>query len=110
YRVLRRNGCARAQRQPRPAANRYEYGACGELVHLDIKKLGRFWQVGKRILQDGVHRNEGAGWQYAHVAVDVECPRFRGQLTVGLSGPAERLSGHAKETEVSKAVSAGVSA
>ena len=28
--------------------------AVGELVHLDIKKLGRFWQVGKRILQDGV--------------------------------------------------------
>jgi len=42
----------------------------GELVHLDIKKLGRFWQVGKRILQDGVGRNDGAGWQYAHVAVD----------------------------------------
>ena len=70
YRVLRRHGCSRAQRQPRPAANRYEYGAVGELVHLDIKKLGRFWQVGKRILQDGVHRNEGAGWQYVHVAVD----------------------------------------
>ena len=70
YRVLKRHGCSRAQRQPRPAANRYEYGAVGELVHLDIKKLGRFWQVGKRVLQDGVHRNEGAGWQYAHVAVD----------------------------------------
>ena len=25
----------------------------GELVHLDIKKLGRFWQVGKRVLGDG---------------------------------------------------------
>ena len=70
YRVLKRHGCSRAQRQPRPAANRYEYGAVGELVHLDIKKLGRFWQVGKRILQDGVRRNDGAGWQYAHVAVD----------------------------------------
>jgi len=70
YRVLRRHGCARAQRQPRPAANRYEYGACGELVHLDIKKLGRFWQIGKRVLEDGVHHNPGAGWQYAHVAVD----------------------------------------
>lgn len=70
YRVLRRHGCSRAQRQPRPAANRYEYGACGELVHLDIKQLGRFWQIGKRILQDGVGRNDGAGWQYAHVAVD----------------------------------------
>jgi hypothetical protein len=32
------------------------------------------------------------GYDYAHAIVDVECPRFRGQLTAGLSGPAERLS------------------
>jgi transposase InsO family protein len=70
WRVLRRHGCSRASRQPRPAANRYEYGAVGDLVHLDIKKLGRFWQVGKRILKDGVNRSDGAGWTYAHVAVD----------------------------------------
>ena len=70
YRVLRRHGCSRAARAPRPAANRYEYAAVGELVHLDIKKLGRFWQVGKRILNDGVRRSDGAGWSYAHVAVD----------------------------------------
>jgi transposase InsO family protein len=55
---------------PRPAANRYEYAAPGELVHLDIKQLGRFWQVGKRVHGDGVGRNSGAGWQYAHVAID----------------------------------------
>ena len=41
------------QAAPRPPANRYEYAAPGELVHLDIKKLGRFWQVGKRALSDG---------------------------------------------------------
>jgi transposase InsO family protein len=70
WRVLVRHGCSRAERQPRPPANRYEYAAPGELVHLDIKKLGRFWQVGKRVLKDGVHHNPGAGWQYAHVAVD----------------------------------------
>jgi len=39
-------------------------------VHLDIKKLGRFWHVGKRVLGDGIRRSSGAGWQYAHVAVD----------------------------------------
>jgi transposase InsO family protein len=55
---------------PRPPANRYEYAAVGELVHLDIKKLGRFWHVGKRVLGDGVNRSDGAGWSYAHVAVD----------------------------------------
>jgi transposase InsO family protein len=70
WRVLCRHGCSRAQRQPRPAANRYEYAAVGELVHLDIKQLGRFWQVGKRVHKDGIQRSRRAGWTYAHVAVD----------------------------------------
>jgi transposase InsO family protein len=70
WRVLRRYDCSRAAVQPRPPANRYEYAAVGELVHLDIKKLARFWQVGKRALQDGKRRSEGAGWSYAHVAID----------------------------------------
>ena len=70
WRVLVRHGCSRAQRQPRPAVNRYEYAAVGELVHLDIKKLGRFWQIGKRVLGPGRQRSLGIGWQYAHVAVD----------------------------------------
>jgi transposase InsO family protein len=69
WRVLKRYDCSRAERQPRPPANRYEYAAVGELVHLDIKKLGRFWHVGKRILGGG-NRSDGAGWSYAHVAVD----------------------------------------
>jgi len=70
WRVLKRYDCSRAERAPRPPANRYEYAAPGELVHLDIKQLGRFWHVGKRVLGDGVQRSEGAGWSYAHVAVD----------------------------------------
>jgi transposase InsO family protein len=70
WRVLKRHGCSRAAIQPRPPANRYEYPAVGDLVHLDIKKLGRFWQVGKRVLNDGVQRSKHAGWTYAHVAVD----------------------------------------
>jgi len=70
WRVLVRHGESRAQRSPRPAANRYEYAAPGELVHLDAKKLGRFWQIGKRVHGDGIHRNPRAGWQHAHVAVD----------------------------------------
>jgi hypothetical protein len=40
------------------------------LVHLDIKKLGRFWQVGTRVLDDGVKGSRRAGWSYAHVAID----------------------------------------
>ena len=70
WRVLRRSGCSRAVSQPRPPANRYEYDTVGALVHLDVKQLGRFWQVGKRVLGDGVQRSRRAGWTYAHVAVD----------------------------------------
>jgi transposase InsO family protein len=70
WRVLVRHGCSRQARMPRPAPNRYEYAAPGELVHLDIKRLGRFWQVGKRVLNDGLQRSRHAGWTYAHVAID----------------------------------------
>jgi transposase InsO family protein len=70
WRVLKRCDCSRAEPLPRPPANRYEYAAVGELVHLDIKKLGRFWQIGKRVRKDGVRRSRHAGWSYAHVAVD----------------------------------------
>jgi transposase InsO family protein len=69
-RVLVRHRVSRRERQPRPPANRYEYDAVGALVHLDTKKLGRFWRVGKRISADGARRNRNAGWQHAHVAVD----------------------------------------
>jgi transposase InsO family protein len=71
WRVLRRHGISRRAAAPRPPANRYEYAAPGELVHLDIKQLGRFWQVGKRALGEGVgRRNRQAGWSYLHLAVD----------------------------------------
>jgi hypothetical protein len=59
---------------------RYERERPGELVHIDTKKLGRFWHVGKRILQDGVQRSPRAGWQHVHVAVD-DHSRCRGAPT-----------------------------
>ena len=49
---------------------RYEREQPGELLHLDTKKLGRFWQLGKRVYQDGKQRNRHAGWHYLHVAID----------------------------------------
>ena len=71
WRVLKRHDCSRRSRLPRPPANRYEYAAPGQLVHLDIKKLGRFWRVGKRVLgPGGTQRSYRAGWQYAHVSID----------------------------------------
>ena len=70
HRVLRRHGLSRRERQPRPPANRYEYETVGAMVHLDTKKLGRFWQPGKRVTHNTRTDNRGAGWDHVHVAVD----------------------------------------
>lgn len=51
---------------------RYEREHPGELIHLDIKKLGRFEQVGHRITGDrtGQSNSRGVGWEYVHVCID----------------------------------------
>lgn len=68
--VLRRFGCSRLPRSRRDPRVRYERERPGELLHVDSKKLGRFFHVGKRIRQDGISRSRRAGWQYLHVAID----------------------------------------
>jgi transposase InsO family protein len=68
--VLRRAGRSRLPRPQRDPRVRYEREYAGALLHIDTKKLGRFWTVGKAILKDGVRRNRSAGWQYLHVAID----------------------------------------
>ena len=70
WKVLRRHGRSRLARPPKEPVQRYERSRPGELVHVDIKKLGRFWTVGKAILGDRLTRSEGAGWQYLHIAID----------------------------------------
>lgn len=64
---------------PQPVV-RYEREHPGELIHLDIKKLGRFEQVGHRITGDRTRQSSsrgkrggkawGAGWEYVHVCID----------------------------------------
>jgi transposase InsO family protein len=54
---------------PRPA-NRYEWPAAGDLLHLDIKKLARIGRVGHRIHGDRRTRVAGIGWEFVHVAID----------------------------------------
>ena len=70
WKVLRRHGVSRLRLPAREPVRRYERSRPGELVHVDIKKLGRFWTIGKRIYNDGLHRNRRAGWQYLHLAID----------------------------------------
>jgi transposase InsO family protein len=59
---------------PRPA-HRYEWPAAGDLLHLDIKKLGKIGRVGHRIHGDRTTRVRGIGWEAAHVAID-DCTRL----------------------------------
>jgi len=54
---------------PRPD-NRYEHDAPGDMLHLDIKKLGRFRRPGHRVTGDRRQDSPGAGWEYVHVAID----------------------------------------
>lgn len=50
---------------------RYERDAPGELLHIDIKKLGRFARTGHRITGDPQQgKSRGAGWEFVHVCVD----------------------------------------
>jgi len=49
---------------------RYERARPGELLHLDVKKLGRIVRVGHRITGNPRDRVDGAGWEYVHVAID----------------------------------------
>jgi transposase InsO family protein len=70
WKVLRRHGCSRLPRRPVDPPNRYERARPGELVHVDIKRLGRFHTPGKAVLHDGVNRSRHAGWQYLHLAID----------------------------------------
>jgi transposase InsO family protein len=70
-RVLRRAGLSRLSdlRSDEPV-QRYERENPGELLHIDIKKLGRFDKVGHRITGDRTQRARDIGWDYVFVAVD----------------------------------------
>lgn len=71
-RILKRAGLHRLKRlDPPEPPNRYERARPGELLHIDVKKLGRIrGRVGHRIHGDRTIRGRGAGWEYAHVCVD----------------------------------------
>ena len=70
-RVLVRAGLNRLSLlEPATPANRYVYDHPGELLHLDIKKLGRFRRPGHRVTGNRRQDSPGAGWEYVHVAVD----------------------------------------
>jgi transposase InsO family protein len=73
-RILRRLGLNRLSAlEPADPVRRYERENPGELIHLDIKKLGRIGSVGHRITgryPGAVNRHHGIGWEFVHVCID----------------------------------------
>ena len=73
-RILRRLGLNRLSAlEPTDPVRRYERENPGELIHLDIKKLGRIGSVGHRITgryPGAVNRHHGIGWEFVHVCID----------------------------------------
>jgi len=67
---LRRLGLNRRPSAPPVPVQRYEWPAAGDLLHVDIKPLGRIAGIGHRIHGDRRARVAGIGWEYVHVAVD----------------------------------------
>lgn len=69
--ILRRLGLGRLSAlDPKPPVVRYQRQRPGELIHIDVKKLGRIEAVGHRITGDRRDTRRGAGWEYVHVCID----------------------------------------
>jgi transposase InsO family protein len=69
--ILTRVGLGKLWRlEPLEPPNRYEKTRPGELVHVDVKKLGRIGRPGHRVHGDRRSRSRGIGWEYVHVAID----------------------------------------
>src|SRR5688572_28735985 len=72
-RILKKLGLNKLKAlEPAEPVRRYERENPGELIHIDIKKLGRFEKIGHRItgLRAEQVRTRRAGWEYVHVCID----------------------------------------
>jgi len=70
-RVLARVGLNRlALLDPAAPVQRYEWPHVGDLLHVDLKRLGRVVGIGHRIHGDRRRRTRRAGYEYLHVAID----------------------------------------
>src|SRR5229473_4141031 len=72
-RILRRLGLNKLSAlEPAEPVRRYEREHPGELIHIDIKKLGKFSEIGHRITGDrkGQSNSRGVGWEFVHVCID----------------------------------------
>jgi len=78
--ILRRIGMGKLGRLGLESAERYERQRPGELIHIDVKKLGRIARPGHRMTgtraTTGYHRQQhNLGWEFVHIAID-DCTRL----------------------------------
>lgn len=72
-RILRRVRLSRIRDlEPPEPVRRYERDHPGDMIHIDIKRLGRFDQPGHRVTGDrsGQSNGRGVGWEFVHVCID----------------------------------------
>jgi len=70
WKVLHRHGLSRHPRGERQTYRRYEWSRPGALLHMDVKRLGRFDEPGHALTGKRHDRNRGVGWEYLHVVID----------------------------------------
>jgi transposase InsO family protein len=75
HQVLRRGGCSRRDPAERPPVIRYEWPCPGNLLHMDVKRFGRFDRPGHALTGERTRRSKHAGWEYVHSIVD-DCSRL----------------------------------
>jgi transposase InsO family protein len=75
HRVLQRAGVSRRPAPERPAIVRYEWPCPGQLLHMDVKRLGKFTAPGHALTGDRTRRSRRIGWEYVHSIVD-DCSRL----------------------------------
>ena len=64
--------------EPAEPVIRHEKDRPGEMIHIDIKKLGKFDRVGHRITGDrhGQSSARGIGWEFVHVCASMTIPAW----------------------------------
>ena len=88
-RVLARVGLNRlALLEPAAPVQRYEWPHVGDLLHVDLKRLGRVVGIGHRIHGDRRRRARKAGWEYLHVAIDDATRLTYAEVLAADDGPA----------------------
>jgi transposase InsO family protein len=75
HQVLRRGGCSRPEPPERPPIVRYQWPCPGNLLHMDVKRFGRFSEPGHAVTGDRTKRSRRIGWEYVHSIVD-DCSRL----------------------------------